>query len=69
MFADAHVVADLNLVVELDAIFQNGIVQGTPIDRRVGADFHIVADSHRAELRDFDPLLAILGKTEAPGVR
>ena len=40
------------------------IVQRAAVDRRIGADFHIVADDDATDLRNLDPALALLGKTE-----
>ena len=38
MRTDLHVVADLDLVVELDAFVNHGVIDGTAINRGVGAD-------------------------------
>ncbi len=52
---DVHVVANLDQVVQLDAIFDHRVVQRTAIDAGVGTDLDIVADAHSAELLDLDP--------------
>ena len=52
---DAHVVADLNQVVEFDAVIDHRVVERAAVDAGVGADLHIVADAHRAELLDLFP--------------
>src|SRR6218665_1007092 len=59
--ADAHVVADLYQVVELDAVFDHGVLQRAAVYAGVGADLYIVANAHGAELLDFDPL-PVLGR-------
>ena len=60
-----HVVADLDLIVELHAILDDGVADRAAIDGRVGADFHIRADLHAAQLRDLDPCAAFGGKAKA----
>ncbi len=52
---DLDVVRDLNLVIELDPVADDRIVDGAAIDGGVGADFHVSADPHPAELRHFGP--------------
>jgi hypothetical protein len=47
-----HVVADLDQVVELDAVLDHRVVQRAAVDAGVGADLHVVADAHRAQLLD-----------------
>ena len=61
---DVHVVADLNQVVEFDAVFNHGVVQRAAVNASVGADFHIVADAHRPQLFNFFPLPLVQGKTK-----
>ena len=51
--ADRDVVADLYKVVDLDPSPDDGISQGGPVDRAVGADFDVVFDDDTAFLRDF----------------
>ena len=48
--ADVHVVANLDQVVQLDAVFNHGVVQRTAIDAGVGSDLDIVADAHGARV-------------------
>src|SRR5260221_1654892 len=66
--ADARVVADLDLIVELHALLDDGVVERTAVDRGVGTDLDIVADAHRADLRDLDPAPVVVGDAEAVGV-
>src|SRR6266850_1383999 len=65
--ADAHVVADLDLVVELDALLHHRVVDRAAVDGGIRADLDIVADAHRADLRDLDPAPLILGDAETVG--
>ncbi|EXI73672.1 MAG: hypothetical protein AW07_02358 [Candidatus Accumulibacter sp. SK-11] len=58
---------DLNLVVELDPIGDQRVVERTAVDRGIRSDLDIIADHHPPDLRDLDPPLAFLGKTEAVG--
>ncbi len=67
MCADPHVVADLDLVVELHAILDHRVVERAAVDGRVGADLDIVADEYAASLGDLDPGLPILREAEAIG--
>jgi hypothetical protein len=67
MRADPHVVTDLNLVVELDAFFDDGVVYRAAIDRRVRADLDVGPDMHAADLRHLHPMIAGVGKTKTVG--
>src|SRR3546814_13188334 len=53
MAADAHVVADLDLVIDLGAFAYHRVIHGAAIDGRIGADLDIVLDDHPADLDDF----------------
>ena len=74
MRSDAHVVADLNLIVELDAFLDNRILERAPIDGRVRADLDIITDAHATDLRNLDPAAVIfcdsetIGADHGPGV-
>ena len=65
--ADAHVVADLDLVVELDALLDHRVVERAAVDRGVGADLDVVADAHAADLRNLDPAALLRRDAEAVG--
>ena len=56
VLADADVVAELNLIVELCAFTHKGVINRAAIDRRVGADFNVSPQYRAAALRDLDPL-------------
>src|SRR5215471_844407 len=64
---DAHVVRDHDEIVELDALLDHRVLDGAAIDGGVGADLDICADTHRAELRHFEP--GALLRREAEAVR
>src|SRR6202165_5350403 len=55
MSADAHVVSDLDEVVELHTLLDHGVVDGAAIDGGVGADFNIRSNAHPAQLRNLEP--------------
>src|SRR5271165_1160537 len=65
MRADLHVMRDLNLIVELDAVFDHGIAQCSAVDSGIGADVDIVADHYAASLRNLDVDPVFLRKAEA----
>src|SRR3954468_3170618 len=65
--ADARVVADLDLVVEPRAFLDYRVTQVATVDGRIGTDFDIVADEHRADLRNLDPAILVAGVAEAVG--
>ena len=63
-----HVVANLDLVVELDAILNEGVFHGAAINRRIGTNFNIIANDNPAVLGNFYPrTVFLLGKAEAVG--
>src|SRR5690606_9566561 len=62
---DPHVVRDLDLVVQLHAVFDDGVIQRAAIDRGVGTDLDIIAYAHGAELRHLEPALAVARLAEA----
>ena len=53
MRANDAVVANLHLIIDLDAVFDDRIVNRTAIDRRTCADFHIRANADSAKLSNF----------------
>src|SRR5215472_7670975 len=65
--ADFAVVADMNLVVELDAAMQDRCTHRRAIDRRVCADLHVVLQYNDPDLRNFDQVGLLLDDTEAVG--
>lgn len=67
VLADVHVVADLDQVVELHAIFDDRVFEGTAIDAGIGPDLDIVADADGTELFDLDPRTFVRGQPEAVG--
>ena len=65
MGANPHVVRDHDQIVELHALLDDRIVDGSAIDGRVGADLDIGPDAYGAGLRHLDPTAALLCETEA----
>src|SRR4051812_40666832 len=65
--ADAHVVRDLDLVVELDPVLDHRVVQRAAVYGRVRADLHVVADDDAPHLRDLRPALAVARHAETVG--
>jgi len=55
MVADLAVVGDVDHVVELDSIADEGEAQGCAVDAGVGTDLNIVADLDSAHLRELFP--------------
>src|SRR5262249_40678386 len=64
--SDAAVVADLDLVVELDAVLDHRIVERAAVDGGVGADLDVVADAHHAYLGDLDPAPGLVLRAAEP---
>src|SRR5690606_26184027 len=65
VIADLHVVGDHDLVVELDAVANQGVGQRAAVDGGVGTDLDIVADGHATDLRDLLPDTLVVGEAEA----
>ena len=59
--------ANLNQVVELDAVFNHRVLQGAAVYAGVGANLHVITYTHSAELFDLFPAFAIRRKAEAIG--
>src|SRR5579883_1134598 len=59
------VVRDHDQVVELYALFDHGILDGSAIDGGVGADLDIGTHAYTACLRHLDPTTVLLRKSEA----
>src|SRR5216683_5328114 len=50
---DLAVVADLHEIIDLGAFANDRGLERAAVDGGAGADFHVIADLHMAELRDF----------------
>ena len=62
----ADIVRNLDKIVDLCPPADDGFPEGGPVDRHIGADFHIVFQDDGSGLRDLDPsTLRPLGKAEA----
>ena len=64
---NAHVMGNLNQVIQLNAIADHGVIQGTAINRGIGPDFNVVSQHHLADLGNSVPDTPLVGKTEAVG--
>src|ERR1700689_3901849 len=54
--SDAHVVSDLDQVINLDALSNLGRRERPTVNRCIAANFHVVTDFHAADLRELDVL-------------
>jgi hypothetical protein len=68
MFADNHVMRDLDQVVDFDAPTNEGSSEGGAVDRGVGTYLHIVLQFHDSHLWNLNPLLTLprISKPIAP---
>src|SRR6187549_1008911 len=53
-FADLNVVRDLDEIIDLCPVTNARFAEGASVNTGICADFHIVADRHRPDLRKFD---------------
>lgn len=53
--ANVGVMADLDEIVELDAVFNHRVVQGSAIYAGIGANLHVVSDADGTQLLNLDP--------------
>src|SRR5216683_5634511 len=67
VFADLAVVADMHMVVELGAAPDQGRAHRGAVDSGQRADFHLVLDRDRADLRNPDQRSPVLDETKALG--
>ena len=65
ILANAHVMPNLDQVVEFDAVLDHSVGQGAAVNAGIGADLHIVANAHSAELLDLLPPTLVRRETEA----
>ena len=66
--ADHDVMSDLNLVVQLDPVTDDGVFNRAAIDGRVGADFHVIAEHHPTYLGNLQPgAIGLAGEAETVG--
>ena len=57
--------SDLHKIINHAAIADDGVVAAAPVDGAVGADFHIVADDHPADLGYAQVAVRARGKSKA----
>jgi hypothetical protein len=67
ILANADVMPNLDQVVEFDAVLDHSVGQGAAVNAGIGADLHIVANAHSAELLNLFPGFAIWSKTKPVG--
>lgn len=65
VLADMNVVANLNQIVELDAVVQHRVLQRTPVNAGVSTNLAVVANSYGTQLFDLDPGPAVRRKAES----
>src|SRR5690606_3864650 len=65
VITEAHIVSDLNQIIELYAVAQHSIIQSAAVNRCVSTDFNSIADYHTAQLENLDPLPPVRRKTES----
>ena len=65
MLADDDVMADLHEIVNFDSFVNMRHAQRRSVNRHVRADFNIIVNRHRADLRDFD-VFAVHGREAEP---
>src|SRR5579863_6773788 len=63
--ANPYVVRDHDQVVELHALLDHRVIDGSAVDRGVGANLDVGADTYGACLRHLDPTTAFLSEPEA----
>src|SRR2546423_4843160 len=67
MFADLHVVPDLDKIIDLGPLAYHGFAERGTIDRGASADLDVIFDSDNADLRDFVVLAAVGSKAVTIG--
>src|SRR2546423_14678445 len=67
MFADLHVVPDLDKIIDLGPLAYHGFAERGTIDRGASADLDVIFDSDNADLRDFVVLAAVRSKAVTIG--
>src|SRR5258706_8042571 len=55
---DFHVMSDLNEVVDLGSVTDDGVVDASAIDRRVRADLDVVSNNAAADVRNLRVFIA-----------
>src|SRR5690349_6823179 len=54
MSSDDDVVPDLHQIINFGALADDRVVQGAPVDGRIGPDLDVVLDDDAADLRHFE---------------
>ena len=61
---NTDIVTDLNLVIQFYSVADLGIAEGAAINRRITADFDIIADNNPPDLGYFDPDTVVIGEAK-----
>src|SRR5204863_3744499 len=67
MFADLHVVSDLDEIIDLGPLAYHGLAERRAIDGGTGADLDIVLDPHDSDLGDLVMFATVRRKTVTVG--
>ena len=62
-----NIVSDLNQVIQLDTVFNDGVFNGATVNTCIRPDFHIVTYQYAAELLYLYPLPRVKRKAETIG--
>lgn len=65
MGANADIVANLNLVIQLYAVFEHRIFNRAAVDRGIRTDLDIIPNTDSTELRHLDPYAVVVGQSES----
>jgi hypothetical protein len=64
MLTNANVVRNVHQVIQPDTILDDGIIERATVNRRVGANFNIIANQYTTNLRYFHPAFIAAGIAE-----
>ena len=67
MFTNVDVVTNLNEIVQLHTIFNDGVLQSTAINAGIGTDLNITPNADSTQLFNFDPCTLVHRKAKAIG--
>ncbi|CSI67589.1 Uncharacterised protein [Vibrio cholerae] len=58
--SDVHVVSDLQLIIDDHVIFNHRIIQRAAVDGGASTNLNAITNTHRAKLRNFNPLATLI---------
>jgi hypothetical protein len=64
MLSDSDIVGNLDQVIDFGPLFDQGMAEGSTVDRHIRTEFHIVLNDHVAELGDLMVSALMLNITE-----